>query len=205
MLAAAITTIANLTIPKYYKIPIPSIAKKAASSAIATAALTTTTLATSFATSSSIKKPTTLKLRCKRHKPSAKAIKSKEVSFISKHDFGKCDFNKLVKDKELSKKAAIAINKGYYNASSLSRHAKATKSYLYLIIANTSDFLVSNKLLSNLKASVIANKESSSNSNFDLTLLKKHRSKAKAAFTLTKKGKGKGKGRGKTTYKAAFT
>ena len=205
MLVAAIAAIANLTIPKCYKIPILSIAKKATSFATAAAALTIATLATSFVASNSIKKPITLKLRYKRHKPSAKAAKSKEVGFISKCDFNKHDFSKPAKDKKLDKKAAIIINKGYYNTSSLSRHAKAAKSYLYLIIANTSDFLVSNKPLSNLKASAITNKESNSNSNFDLTLPKKHRSKAKAAFTLTKKSKSKGKGKGKTTCKAAFT
>ena len=188
MLIAAIAAIANLTISKCYKIFILSIAKKAIS----------------FAINNSIKKLTTLKLRYKRHKPSAKATKNKEVSFISKYNFSKRDFSKLAKDKELGKKAAIAISKGYYNASSLSKHAKIAKSYLYLIITNTSDFLVSNKLLSNSKASAIANKESNSNSNFDLTLLKKYKSRAKAAFIFTKKSKGKDKGRGKTTCKAAF-
>ena len=132
MLIAIIAIIANLTIPKCYKILIPSIAKKAASSVAAAATLTIITLVTSFAISSNIKKPITLKLRYKRHKPSTKAAKSKEISFISKYDFDKYDFNKPAKDKELSKKAAAIISKSYYNASSFSKHAKAAKSYLYL-------------------------------------------------------------------------
>ena len=205
MPAAATAATANPTTPKRRRIPTPSMAKKAAGSAAAAAAPTAATPAASSAASGSVKKPTTLKLRCERREPGAEAAEGEEVGSVGERDFGERDFSEPAEDEESGEEAAAAAGEGYYDASSPSRRAKAAGSHLYPVIADTSDFLVGDEPSSDPEASAVADEGSGSDSDFDPTLPKKRRSRAKAAPTPTKKGKGKGKGRGKTTRKAAST